>query len=89
MFNITNDIYDDVSQRLIEKIEDKYYFSGTIAFSTGEISYRLTIAVIIYRDANDTITDMVSVWDEFHTYDSSGETVNNYLFSELKKYLIK
>lgn len=96
MYQITPKLYNDVAQRLCDAIDGENYYSGSITFSTDEIDYRLTLSVIIYRNCDsyldadelNSIADLVPVWWEFHSYDTTGEIINDFCFKELKAYII-
>lgn len=92
MYNITKEQYEEVKNQLLEEIEEKNYWSGQIndQFEDG-VDYQLNLTVIIYRSKEDgTITDLVPIWWEFHTWeneDSDVEIANDFLFSELHKHM--
>lgn len=91
---ISEALYQETRERLVDAVGHENYFSGTIAFPFGGVECRLTIAVIAYRrdtsypeGDEEEIRDLVPVWWEFHTMKDGEELPNNFLFSELRKYL--
>lgn len=64
------------------------------AVATEGVDCRLTASVIVCRTPMsttegvvDAISDFIPVWWEFHTSDLDGERVNDFSFSQLKRYL--
>ena len=55
---------------------------------------RFTASVIVYRtrlsqpegDA-EPVSDLVPVWWEFHTFSAEGEMLNDFDFSEMKRFV--
>lgn len=95
MYHITPELYHDVALRLCDAIDGDSYYAGSITFSTDEIDYRLTLSIIIHRSSDsseiknlNSIVDIIPVWWEFHTYNSTGEIINDFSFSDLKADII-
>lgn len=93
MYSISPELYQEAAARLCDGIDGGNYFSGTIEFPFEELDCRLTASVIVYRNRvqrpeaeADEIADLVPVWWEFHTTGCDGETLNDFSFTELKRY---
>lgn len=91
---ISETIYQEVRDRLCEAIGGKNYLSDSLSFPFAGLDCRLNVDVIVYRhEASypegrvDEIKDIVPIWWEFHTMKDGEELSNNFLFSELRKYL--
>ena len=60
----------------------------------GDTDCRFTASVIVYRtrlsqpegDA-EPVSDLVPVWWEFHTFSAEGEMLNDFDFSEMKRFV--
>jgi hypothetical protein len=96
MIEITNETYRDVAAGLTESISDSDFFNGTIEFDFDEFYAALTITAILHR-RNETYpeglqrvtVDIIPVWWEFSTVQEQGEVLNDFSFSELKKYILQ
>ncbi len=93
MYSVSTDLYLEVASRLRSAIGVGSYYSGTLLFEFGELECRLTASVLVYRERvrypegdRDEISDLVPVWWEFHTTDSTGEILNDFSFSELRSH---
>ncbi|WP_295962355.1 hypothetical protein [uncultured Alistipes sp.] len=94
MYSVLPELYHEAAARLADAIDGENYFSGSLAFGFGGMQCRLTTSVIVYRsrvsrpegDA-DAISDLVPVWWEFHTAGPEGEVLNDFDFSEMKRYV--
>lgn len=94
MYVLTPELYREAAGRLLDAIGMDGYFSGSVAFTAGDIDCRLVVSVVVYR-ADDTapdgvrrsITDLVPVWWEFHTVTAEGEIPNDFSFNEMKTYV--
>lgn len=91
---VSEALYLETYDRLRDAIGQQNYFSGSITFPFGGVECRLTIVVIAYRrdtsypeGDEDEIENLVPVWWEFHTMKDGEELPNNFLFSELRKYI--
>lgn len=94
MLDITNELYQQIINQLIEDIGDDGYYANSIEFEHEEILCRLNLSAIIYhkeyQEADNTIqiiSDIIPVWWEFHTYNIQGEILNNFSFNELRQLL--
>lgn len=93
-FRIPDWLYAETLDRLRDEIDGQDYFSGSIDFRTGCLDCTLTADVIVYRElvsypegTADEIRDLVPVWWEFHTLRDGEEVLNDFRFSEMRKYL--
>ena len=87
-------LYEEVADRLKEAIGERRYFSGYISFEARRITCRLTISLIVYRECVawpegefERISDLVPIWWEFHTYKDGDDILNDFQFSEMRKYI--
>ncbi|WP_418992288.1 hypothetical protein [Alistipes sp.] len=94
MYSVSPALYREVVSRLADAIDAKNYFSGSLAFPFAAWECRLTASVIVYRECirrpdgdQERISDLVPVWWEFHTVSDEGEVLNDFAFSELRRYL--
>lgn len=62
--SLKKDFYADLAKTLIGSIDNKTYCSSIIA--GGDFDFKFSI--VIYRDNNNKITDIVPVWYEFIKY---------------------
>lgn len=96
MYSVLPELYLETAVRLCEAVDSENYFSGSIVFHFAEeIQCRLTTSVIICREplrlpegTTNAIADLVPVWWEFHTTGDQGEWLNDFDFTELKKYIL-
>ncbi len=93
-YSVSSELYEELAVRLREAIGAKNYFSGSVAFTSGEVECRLVTSVIVYRQRVSmpegdccAIANLVPVWWEFHTVGPEGETVNDLDFRELTRYV--
>ncbi|WP_300750597.1 hypothetical protein [uncultured Alistipes sp.] len=94
MYCVSSELYDEVAARLCDAIGSGAYFSGTIEFPHADVACRLTASLLFYRrrevwpeGERSCITDVIPVWWEFHTVMPEGEVLNDFSFSELKRWL--
>lgn len=94
MYSVLPELYHEAAARLSDAIDGENYFSGSLAFRFGDMDCRLTASVIVYRGCvsqpegdQHPITGLVPVWWEFHTADAGGEMLNDFDFSEMKRYV--
>ncbi len=94
MYCVSSELYDEVAARLCDAIGSGAYFSGTIEFPHADVACRLTASLLFYRRCEiwpegerSCITDVIPVWWEFHTVMPEGEVLNDFSFSELKRWL--
>lgn len=94
IYSVSPELYRETAGRLVEAIGSENYFSGSLCFPFDGTDCRLTASVIVYRrrvsypegEAN-AVADLVPVWWEFHTVGEEGERLNDFSFSELKRWL--
>ena len=94
MYSVSYELYHEAAARLSDAIDGGNYFSGSLAFRFGDTDCCLTASVIVYRGrvslpegVRHPVTDLVPVWWEFHTTQAGGEVLNDFDFSELKRYV--
>lgn len=94
MIEITSEIYRDIAALLTEEIGGADYFNGTVEYETEEFYSTLTLTAIVYRSSGRRpegetrmVTDIVPVWWEFATVQQSGGSLNDFSFTELKRYI--
>ena len=94
MYCVSSELYDEVAARVFYAIGSGAYFSGTIEFPHADVACRLTASLLFYRrreiwpeGERSCITDVIPVWWEFHTVMPEGEVLNDFSFSELKRWL--
>lgn len=70
------------------------YYAGSIEEYGGEVSWRLTATLLIYRTevqapdgAGRPLRDAVPVWWEFHTWVGGEEVLNDFSFDTLRTWL--
>lgn len=94
-YSVSTELYLEVADRIREATGGGSYFSGTLAFGWEGIECRLTATLIVCRTTvrypegdRDEICDLIPVWWEFHTTDSSSdELLNDFSFSTLRSLL--
>ncbi len=94
MYEVSAELYHEAAMRLEDEIDRGNYYSGTFTFRYGEMECRFVTSVIVYRERVDApdftgrpITNLVPVWWEFHTVAAGGEVLNDFDFSEMKRYI--
>ena len=94
MYTISDNLYSETAQKLLDAIDGRGYFSGSIEWQHGDTDCRLTISAVVYRSKRElpegtatVISDIVPVWWEFHTRDENGEALNDFSFSTLREFL--
>ena len=94
MYSVSSELYHEAAARLSDAIDGGNYFSGSLAFRFGDTDCCLTASVIVYRtrlsppegDA-EPVSDLVPGWWEFHTFSAEGEMLNDFDFSEMKRFV--
>ncbi len=91
---VSIELYEEVAARLQDAIDGGNYYSGTLNFLFGEIEWRFTASLIVYRERCERpegveypITNLVPVWWEFHTVGDQGEMLNDFELTALKCYI--
>lgn len=94
MYDIPNQLYLEVADRLIARFGTSDYFSGTLSLDYDGVMCSLLLSAIIYRrcercDEGERllIADVVPVWWEFYTVGEQGEILNDFSFNVLRQYL--
>ncbi len=94
MYDIPNQLYLEVADRLIARFGTSDYFSGMLSLDYDGVMCSLLLSAIIYRrrercDEGERllIADVVPVWWEFHTVREQGEVLNDFSFNVLRQYL--
>lgn len=88
---INEDIYIPIRDKLLKAIGSSSYVQSELYLTDEEIDkydYYYQFSLIVYRDSECMITDVVPVWWEFKTTLDGKEVANDFIFSELKTYLI-
>lgn len=87
MYNITEDQYREVLERIVEEVSRRDYYSGKITGSfTDGTDWELRLTAVIYNEGW-AIQDIVPVWWEFHTYDIEDEFINDFQFYEIREII--
>ena len=94
MYSLSDNLYREAAQKLIEAIDDRSYVSESIEWQHDDIDCRLTLSAVVYRHRREmpegttsVITDIVPVWWEFHTICDEGEMFNDFSFAVLKEFI--
>lgn len=95
MMEISENIYSEISNRLLTAIEDTSFFNGTVEFSNEELYATLKCTLIIYRTRVEdptgdfiAIRDIVPVWWEFEVAQERGTVLNDFSWREFRQYII-
>lgn len=94
MYEVSDQLYLEVADRLRSLFGDGDYFSCRLEFEHDQTICRMLLSAIIYRHTHRReegdvrlISDVVPVWWEFHTTLSDGEVLNDFSFNTLREYL--
>ena len=94
MYEISDELYLEVAERLLSLFDQGDYYSGSISFEWDSVVCRLVLSAVIYTERRllpegerRFIADVVPVWWEFHTSDESGPVINDFSFNTLRNYL--
>ena len=92
MYKTATDVYISAAGHLLEAVDDRNYYSGTVEWCDDDTEYALTVSAVVYREWADmpegrqsVVCDMVPVWWEFHTTVSGEEVLNDFSFNELRR----
>ena len=88
MILIEENIYRQTAQTLRDAIASEQYFNGSIEFPCGPHHCQMKATLIVYRNPNGTIHELVPVWWEFHLTGLTGEIDTDFSWAELKKFLM-
>lgn len=61
--SVEKDFYTELAKMLFVFIGNRTYYTSTITDGDG---FDFKFSIVIYRDDNNKITDIVPVWYEFH-----------------------
>lgn len=94
MYDISDQLYLDVADRLLARFGHDDYFTGTLSFEYEGVMCRMLCSVIIFRRLErcergevSLVHDAIPVWWEFHTITDQGEVLNDFSFNVLRQYL--
>ena len=94
MYEISDELYLEVAERLQPLLSQSDYCSGSLDFEWDSIVCRLLLSAFVYTERRllpegerRFIADVVPVWWEFHTSDESGPVLNDFSFNTLRNYL--
>ena len=94
MYEISDELYLEVAERLHPLFLQGDYCSGSIDFEWNSVVCRLLLSAFVYTESclypegeQRFIADVVPVWWEFHTSDESGPILNDFSFNTLRSYL--
>lgn len=94
MIEIDSEIYLAVANRIEQRIEGVDFFSGSIELDFPQFDSTFTATLIIYRQLDTdlmppamVVVDIVPVWWEFDTSRDGIEILNDFSFSQLKRYM--
>ena len=94
IYSITKGSYRDFAEQIAFKIEGRCYLSGAFYSQSGDVTHRLEVNLVVYRDAvTGYITDICDVWWDSYTIveDAEGEVTlacNDFDFARLRSELI-
>lgn len=91
--HIQDKIYKSIAKQVLEKIDDNYdnYLSGLeCEVLDGDRTYKFFLTAIIYRNANNEITDLIPVWRELHSYigEDMQECFNDFSFKKFVYHIL-
>ena len=94
MYEISDELYLELAERLLSLLAEENYYSGSLAFEWDSVVCRLVLSAFVYTERRlmpegeqRFIADVVPVWWEFHTSDESGPVLNDFSFNTLRNYL--
>ena len=94
MYEVSDQLYLEVADRLRSRFGDGDYFSGMLEFEHDQTVCHMLLSAVVYhhthrREEGDVrlISDVVPVWWEFHTTLPQGEVLNDFSFNTLREYL--
>lgn len=94
IYSVSSQLYEEVQERLLDAIDYRQYFSGSIEFDFEGLVCRLTLSCFVRHRSEEQvegtftyIDDLIPVWWEFHTCDDEGEMLNDFSFEELRARL--
>ena len=94
MYEVSDQLYLEVADRLRSRFGDGDYFCGRLDFEHEQVVCHMVLSAVIYHhihrcERGDVrlISDVVPVWWEFHTILADGEVLNDFSFNTLREYL--
>lgn len=88
MISINPEIYQTFASLLLDAVDNKEFFNGTVDFDTEEFYSTLTCTLLIYPNPEPGLQDhIVPIWWEFHLWQPEGEVLTDFDWNELAKYL--
>lgn len=94
MYEVSNQLYLEVAQRLLSLVGQRDYLSGRLEFDFDSVACCMIFSAIVYRRTVQCeqgevrlVDDVVPVWWEFHTTGEHGEVLNDFSFNVLRQYL--
>lgn len=94
MYEVSDQLYLEVADRLHARFGDGDYFSGRLYFEHDQVVCHMVLSAIIYHHTHRCeqgdvrlISDVAPVWWEFHTTLAQGEVLNDFSFYTLREYL--
>lgn len=89
MYRFKSRIYEELSSEVRRSLQNNCYFCGSAEVADGDTVCRLVASLIIYRrnvaplsDERDTVSHVVPVWWECHTFAGGAEVENDFDFDE-------
>ena len=94
MYEVSDQLYLEVADRLRSRFGDGDYFSGRLEFEHEQTVCHMLLSAVVYHQSHRCergdvrlISDVVPVWWEFHTTLPQGEVLNDFSFNTLREYL--
>lgn len=88
MTTITDQIYEEIADLLLKRIEETDFFNGSIEYDTDEFYSSLVCTLIVCRSADDgRLLTLLPVWWEFHLNDPEGEQETDFDWNMLNAKL--
>lgn len=86
IIEFSNADYAQVRACLLEAIDGSDFFSATVTSEHPAFESELVATIIVYRNSEGEIYDLVPVWWEMHTYDpdTGEELLNDFSFRTLR-----
>lgn len=90
MYEISDELYLKVAERLLFEIGHDNYFSGSVSLTEGDMVCKLTCTVMVGYGESEydgsgfrPITRLTPIWWEFHTIEGCEEILNDFSFNEM------
>lgn len=82
--------YTQVAECVAEAIDGRDFLSATLTTFHPNFEAELILTLIIYRNFDEEVEEVVPVWWEMHTYDldTGDEHFNDFSFATLREVLI-